>query len=61
MTQAEVNKINNIIEAMSDEEKAVVVRNLPTEFLQGEITRRLKRDKEQNNLILELYKSIEKY
>ena len=61
MTQAEINKINDIVEAMSNEEKVVVVKNIPTELLQNEITRRLNRDRELRELITNLVNSMEKY
>ena len=61
MTDAEVIRLEEIIDAMSDEEKAVVVRNIDTDILQGEISRRLNRDREQKNAIIGLVNSMEKY
>lgn len=61
MSDAERNKIEEIIDAMSNEEKVVVVRSIDTDILQGEISRRLNRDREQKNAIIGLANSMEKY
>ena len=61
MTDAERNRIEEVIEGMGDEEKAVVVRCIPTDILQGEITRRLNRDKEQQRVMINLVNSMERH
>ncbi len=61
MTNAEVIKLEEIVEAMSTEEKVVAVRCLPTEILEGELSRRSSRDREQNDRLRELVKHMERH
>ena len=61
MTNAEVIKLEEIVEAMSTEEKLVAVRCFPTDILEGEINRRLTRDKEQNDRLRELVNNMERH
>lgn len=61
MTNAEVIKLEEIVEAMSEEEKLVAVRCIPTEILEGELSRRSSRDREQNDRLRELVKNMERH
>lgn len=61
MTNAEVIKLEEIVEAMSHEEKVVAVRCIPTEILEGELSRRSSRDREQNDRLRELVKNMERH
>lgn len=61
LTEVEVEKIQGVISSMSNLEKAVVVRKIPTEILQNEISRRLKRDKADLRSIKAIIGSMEEY
>ena len=61
LTKAETDKIGQIIESLSKDEKIIAVRNFPTEILQNEISRRLKRDKDQRNALKEMVNAMDKY
>lgn len=61
LTKAEVDKIGQIIESLSKDEKIIAVRSFPTEILQNEISRRLKRDKDQRNQLRDIVNAMEKY
>lgn len=61
MTNAESIKLEEIVEAMSDEEKTVAVRCIPTEILEGELSRRSSRDREQTDRLRELVNNMERY
>lgn len=61
LPQGEAEKIERIVGNMSNLEKAVAVRKIPTEILQNEITRRVKRDKENLRCIKEVIDSMEDY
>lgn len=47
LTTSEVEKIEQIIRSMNYKEKSVVAKQIPTEIMQAEITRRLNRDKQK--------------
>ena len=61
MTDAEVKRLEEIIDAMGYEEKVVAVHSIPTEILEDELKRRSKRDMEHKELIKNLVDSMEKY
>ena len=61
LTEADTAKVTEVIKAMSKAEKIVAVRNMPTEILQNEISRRIKRDKEKLRGFKELVESMEEY
>ena len=61
MTNAEVIKLEEIVEGMSHEEKVVAVRCIPTEILENELSRRSSRDREQNDRLRELVKNMERH
>ncbi len=61
MTNAEINKLKEVIEGMSHEEKLVAVKCLPTEILEGEIKRRLTVYEEQNDRFIKLIESMERH
>lgn len=61
LTDTEKEKITRVVEAMSKAEKIVAVRSIPTEILQNEVTRRIKRDKDKLKGFKELVESMEKY
>lgn len=46
LTVAEVERLERVTNNMSNDEKAVIVRKIPTVILQNEMTRRIKRDEE---------------
>ena len=58
---AEVEKIETVIGNMTNLEKAVAVRKISTEILQNEITRRVKRDKENLRGIKAIIDGLEEY
>ena len=60
MTNAEINKLEEIVEAMSYEEKLVAVRCIPTEILEGELSRRSSRDREQTDRLRKLVNNMER-
>lgn len=61
LSKAEAEKIELLVGNMTNEEKEVVVHSIPTEILQNEITRRLKRDKKTTEKIKVIVDSLEKY
>ena len=61
MSEAEKNKLQDVIYAMGYEEKLVAVRCIPTEILEDELKRRSSKQREQNNLLKELVKNMEKH
>lgn len=61
LSAGEVYAIERIIGNMSNAEKAVAVRSIPTEILQNEVTRRLKRDNANLKGLKELVSSMESY
>lgn len=61
LTKAETDKIEQIIESLSKAEKIIAVRSFPTEILQNEISRRLKRDKDQRNALRDMVNAMDKY
>lgn len=54
LTTAEVEKLERTIKNMSNDEKKVAVRKIPTFILQNEITRRIKRDEEYKREFMSL-------
>ena len=61
MTNAEINKLKEVIEGMSHEEKVVAVGCIPTEILEAEIKHRLRVYEEQNNQLRELINNMERH
>jgi len=61
LSPAETEKIERIIGSMSNHEKEVAVHKIPTEILQNEITRRIKRDKEDLKGIKAIIENMEEY
>ena len=61
LSKVETEKIERIIGNMSNQEKEVAVHSIPTEILQNEISRRLKRDKENLRGIKAIIDCMEKY
>ncbi len=61
MTNAEINKLEEVVDAMGYDEKVVAVRCIDTEVLLGEITRRLITYKEQNERFKDLITCMERH
>lgn len=61
MSEAETKRLEEIIDAMGYEEKVVAVHSIPTEILEGELSRRSSRDRERKELIKNLVENMEKY
>lgn len=61
LPKVEAEKIERVIEGMSNHEKEVAVRKIPTEILQNEISRRLKRDKADLRDIKAIIDRLEEY
>lgn len=61
LSQGETEKIERIIGNMSNGEKTVAVRKIPTEILQNEITRRIQRDKANLRGVKAIIDAMEDY
>lgn len=61
MTQIEIEKIESVMDAMSNEEKAVAVHSIPIEILQNEITRKIQMKQAAINQIKGIVDALERY
>ena len=61
MSNNDKNKLEEFISGLNDAERGVVLQNIPTEELLEELSRRIKRDRAQLDVIVGVVNAREKY